>query len=171
MFDHHQSVPDPEKWWTSAWYLNVWVLQVRQGWTVLITTTESLQEGQYMRWYPTVTYHTGICGCDDVMKTPTYPSGTFLTSSHDSLTQCSTSNSSNSITFPNCSWDLYHLTKTVQESLPPIIYFVTLLLNYLHNLLSWSLIIIPLPELLQQIFSLLCFQPFSESWLCLHLVG
>ena len=170
MFDHHQSVPDPDKWWKSASFLNLWLLQIRQGQTVPITTTWRWQEEQYMRWHPTFTYHTCTCGCDDVIN-PYLPFWYFLTSGHDSFTCCSNSNSSKTITFPYYSLDFYHLTKTVQESLPPAIYFITLLLKYSHNLLSWSLIIIPLPELLQEIFYLLCFQPFSESQLCLHLVG
>ena len=58
-----------------------------------------------------VTYHTCICGCDDVIKNPTYLNGVSLASSHESFPHCSVRNSFNFITFPNYSLDLYHLTK------------------------------------------------------------
>ena len=118
-----------------------------------------------------VTYHTYICGCDDVIKTATYPSGISFASSHESFPRCSVNNSSNSITSPNCSLDLYHFTKTVQGSSSPAIHLITLLLNYSHILLSWPSILLPLCEILQSISFLLCFIPVSESQLCLYQAG
>ena len=115
-----------------------------------------------------VTYHTCICGCDDVIKTQTYLYGVSLASSHESFPRGSVSNSSNTITFPNCSLDLYHFTKTIQRSSSPAIHLITLLLNYSHILLSWPSILLPLCEILQPISFLLCFVPVSESQLCLY---
>jgi hypothetical protein len=104
-------------------------------------------------------------------KTPTYLNGFSLASSHESFPHCSLSNSLNSITFPNYSLDLYHLTKTVQRSSSPAIHLITSLLNYSHLLLSWTSLPLPLCKILQPIPFLLCFVPVSEYQLCLYLVG
>ena len=117
------------------------------------------------------TYHTCSSGCDDVMRPPVNSTGELFITSHDSLTICSASSSSNSIIFPYSSLNLYHLTGTVQESLLPIIHFISLLLSYSHNLLSWPLIPLPQCEILLPISSLPFFLPFSGSHLCLYLVG
>jgi hypothetical protein len=118
-----------------------------------------------------ITCHTCTSGCNDVMKPPVNSTGEPFITSHDSLTICSASNSSKSIIFPYSSLNLYHLTGTVQESLLPIIHFITLLLSYSHNLLSWPLISLPQCEILLPFSSLLWFLPFSESRLYLYLVG
>jgi predicted membrane-bound mannosyltransferase len=90
----------------------------------------------YLGTVVTVKYHTCICSCDDVIKTPNYLSDISLASSHESFPHCSVSKSSNSITFPNYTLDLYHLSKTVQRSYFPTIHLINLLLSYSPNLLS-----------------------------------
>ena len=113
------------------------------------------------------TYHICICGCDDVIKTlPTLLGLPLLpVKIHSHIAPIATHPTLSP--FLIAYWTFTTLIKLSKNlNLQP---FVPLHC-YSLNLLSWPLIILPLHEILQPIFSLLCFLPFSESWLCLYLV-